>query len=1051
MTKILVIDDDDSFRTTTAKLLRRKEFQVVEAINGEHGLAEAFHSPPDLVLSDVGMLGLNGFDVVRELRTHGRTATIPVILMTGAPEEYQMRSGMELGADDFLSKPFDPPTLYAAVQMRLDRSRQIQKQALEREALMLEVLSATLDIVAIANASDGYLMFLNPAGRRMLGISASEDISALHLNDFLESSRANWILGNARLTGKGRAIWRGECNLSARNGATIPVSQQVLPHFSSSGKITHLSIVAHDLTERIQSEQALRESESRYRELVHCQGEGLIFADATQRFIFVNPAAAEIFGLPSEQIIGCKLENFLDDAGRSTVQQQVELRKTGVRTSYELELIVGQKRKWVLITGTPHLDANGRFLGSYAVFRDISEAKATEATLRQKTAMLEALINSSLDGILVLNSEHEKLIQNPQFARLLNIPQAIAENSDDRVQLQFVTDTAKNPKQFLDRVRHLNAHPAETGRDEIEIQNGRIFDRYSAPVIGKDRKYYGRIWMFRDITERKQAEERLRLQTSALEAADNGILISDCAGRILWVNTAFSKLTGYASTEVLGKTPAILKSGSHPAEFYRHLWNSIKAGNVWHGEIVNRRKDGSRYCEEMIITPVRDPHGVVRNFIAIKQDITKRKQGENRLRQSVESFRTLADNVPDAIARLDRQNRFVYVNRVMLATLGLSPNEILGKTNAELNLTASPAWHDAIAQVFKTGEIKAFEFQIETAQGTQFMETRLVPEQSSADVVQTVLAVTRNVTEQKLAHKQQQMLDVQLRQSQKLEAIGQLAAGIAHEINTPTQYVGDNTRFLQESFEHLRGVLRSHGELLAATRQNAVTPDLVQRAGEILAASDLDYLNEQIPAAIEESLEGIQRVSKIVRAMKEFSHPGGREKTTADLNKAIESTVTVARNEWKYVAEMSLDLEPTLPAVPCFVGEFNQVILNLVINAAHAIAEVVKQKPGTKGRITIRTRRQQNQVEVRVSDTGTGIAPEHRTHIFEPFFTTKDVGRGTGQGLAMVYGSIVQKHGGSVKFETECGQGTTFVIHLPFLPANLTEPQGDTSFHVTPP
>jgi signal transduction histidine kinase len=193
----------------------------------------------------------------------------------------------------------------------------------------------------------------------------------------------------------------------------------------------------------------------------------------------------------------------------------------------------------------------------------------------------------------------------------------------------------------------------------------------------------------------------------------------------------------------------------------------------------------------------------------------------------------------------------------------------------------------------------------------------------------------------------------------------------------------------------------------------------------------LDYFCEQIPQALQETLEGVERVSKIVRAMKEFSHPGGKEKAPADLNKAVESTVTVARNEWKYVADLKLELEPNLPFVPCFLGEFNQCLLNLIVNAAHAIGDVVKNHPGTKGLITVQTRRDGDHVEVRVADTGTGIPESARQKIFEPFFTTKVVGKGTGQGLAMIYGSVVKHHGGTVTFETELGRGTTFIIRLP--------------------
>jgi two-component system NtrC family sensor kinase len=301
--------------------------------------------------------------------------------------------------------------------------------------------------------------------------------------------------------------------------------------------------------------------------------------------------------------------------------------------------------------------------------------------------------------------------------------------------------------------------------------------------------------------------------------------------------------------------------------------------------------------------------------------------------------------------------------------------------------------------------------------------------------------LTGEIAERKALEQNRQTMEVQLRQAHKLEAVGQLAAGVAHEINTPIQYIGDNTRFVQDSFQTIQQILNGHQELLNAVKNGALTPELITRAEQLLQASDLEYLFIQIPSAIKETLEGVDRVTKIVRAMKEFSHPGSKEKSAADLNHAIETTITVARNEWKYIADIKLDFDPDLPLVSCFIGEFNQAILNLIVNASHAIGDVIKQKPGTKGVITIATRRDGDFAEVRVSDTGTGIPEAARSRIFEPFFTTKEVGKGTGQGLAVVYGSIVKRHGGTVTFETESGQGTTFIIRLPIGVQRTEKPQ----------
>jgi signal transduction histidine kinase len=196
---------------------------------------------------------------------------------------------------------------------------------------------------------------------------------------------------------------------------------------------------------------------------------------------------------------------------------------------------------------------------------------------------------------------------------------------------------------------------------------------------------------------------------------------------------------------------------------------------------------------------------------------------------------------------------------------------------------------------------------------------------------------------------------------------------------------------------------------------------------------DWNYLKKEIPKAILQSKEGIQRVSTIVQAMKEFSHPGSKEKAFHDLNKIIETTITVTRNEWKYCAEVVTHLDPNLPPVFCLPDEIGQVFLNILINAAHAIAD--KSTHDTeKGCITISTHRLPMHVEVHITDTGSGIPENIRARVFDPFFTTKGVGKGTGQGLAISHDVIEKKHGGTISFTSETGKGTTFTLRLPIGP-----------------
>jgi PAS domain S-box-containing protein len=398
----------------------------------------------------------------------------------------------------------------------------------------------------------------------------------------------------------------------------------------------------------------------------------------------------------------------------------------------------------------------------------------------------------------------------------------------------------------------------------------------------------------------------------------------------------------------------------------------------------------------------------------------------------------LFDSAADAVTILDG-GTFADCNTATLKMLGYEKAEFLRLSPADLSPPFQPGGLDSklavqqrLAELSEKGMVQ-FEWVHRRKNGEDFPAGILLTT-FLMEGRRMVLGTIRDLSKVKQAEKNQMMMEVQLRQSQKLEAIGQLAAGIAHEINTPSQYVGDNTRFLRDSLAGFLRVIENHKELLAAAKAGPLTPEHIAQAEARLATEDIDYLELQIPAAINETLEGVGRITKIVRAMKEFSHPGSKEKTPSDLNKAIETSVTVARNEWKYVADLSLVLDPALPLVPCFVSEFNQCILNLVVNAAHAIGDAIKQKPGAKGTIEIRTRRVGEMVEVRISDTGTGIPEALRPRIFEPFFTTKDVGKGTGQGLSIVYSTVVKKHGGTVAFESEMGKGTAFILCLPIMP-----------------
>jgi len=275
-------------------------------------------------------------------------------------------------------------------------------------------------------------------------------------------------------------------------------------------------------------------------------------------------------------------------------------------------------------------------------------------------------------------------------------------------------------------------------------------------------------------------------------------------------------------------------------------------------------------------------------------------------------------------------------------------------------------------------------------------------------------------------------LERELTAAQKLESVGRLAAGVAHEINTPLQFVTDNVQFVRTSMEDIGGVIAAYRSLQETVATGGDVTAAALRARDAEQKADLDYLIDNTPLAIGDAVEGLGRITTIVRSMKEFAHPDQAQKTFADLNQAIKSTLVIAHNEYKYVAEMQTDFGE-LPPVQCYLGEINQVVLNLLVNASHAIGDVVGNS-GRMGKIVVRTRHLHDEVEIAISDTGGGIPESAREKLYDPFFTTKAVGKGTGQGLAIARSVVVNKHAGSLRFETELGVGTTFFIRLPIKP-----------------
>ena len=370
-------------------------------------------------------------------------------------------------------------------------------------------------------------------------------------------------------------------------------------------------------------------------------------------------------------------------------------------------------------------------------------------------------------------------------------------------------------------------------------------------------------------------------------------------------------------------------------------------------------------------------------------------------------LKIVVEHSPDALILASERGVIRFVNPAAERLLDRPEGELLG---SDLQLLLNP---EDLAATLAAPSAVAQTCRIRGRDDQAWTETEAMVEYvTEHDGSRSIIFNARDVSERR-------RLETELRHAQKLQSVGRLAAGIAHEINTPIQFIGDNVRFIEEAFTGFAKVLDAYEKKLRHTEPLDAIEAVIEEA-------DLEYLLQEAPLAIAQCLEGVTQVAHIVRAMKAFGDPGGEEKKPADLNEAIQNTIVVAANEITFVADVTTDLAD-LPMVPCQVGDINQTVLNLITNAAHAIESADRGR----GRIHITTRVQDDHAVIEVADTGTGVPAEIADKLFDPFFTTKDVGAGTGQGLALVRTLVVDRHGGGVDFTSEPGSGATFRVRLP--------------------
>ena len=530
-------------------------------------------------------------------------------------------------------------------------------------------------------------------------------------------------------------------------------------------------------------------------------------------------------------------------------------------------------------------------------------------------------------------------------------------------------------------------------------------------------------------TQSELARERDLLRI-LMDHVPDCIYFKDADSKFLRINRAQAALLGANDpAEALGHTEAEYFDAAVADRTRADEQRIIETGEPLIGLIECVTRQGLSRWMNTTKVPVRWDARTTNLIVGVSRDITEWKNTVDALEKSLEalgkseeSFRLLFTAIPHAVWVYNPETlRFLMVNEAASRQYGYSAREFEQIAVTDLFPREEAArLRASLARVQEQGPPEGAWKHV-TSDG-RVLDVELSARVFGLTDHSAIVTVVQDVTERK-------RLETELRQSQRLEAVGHLAAGIAHEINTPIQFVGDNLHFLYDSFKLGTVVLERYGRLHQAVLAGAVSREILDELESALEAADLEYMMAEIPKAMDQALDGVDRVATIVRAMKSFAHPGQKEKMAADLNRALADTLTVARNELKYVADVETDFGD-LPLAVCHIADMNQVFLNLLINAAHAI-ETVHRATGARGVIRVKTRTDGERIVISISDTGCGIPEGIAARVFDPFFTTKEVGRGTGQGLSLARSIVVEKHGGRISFEPNQPQGTTFIVSLP--------------------
>ena len=797
--------------------------------------------------------------------------------------------------------------------------------------------------------------------------------------------------------------------------------------------------------ELLREKDSLSRSEERFRQIADVAGEFIWEVDRDCVYTYASPVVEKMYGYSPGEMVGKK--HFYDfflprDKDKLMTELFTAVEKKQPLVDFFSPIIHRDGREVLLLTNAiPILDENGGLVGYRGVDRDITVARTTEELLREAEALriekekYAGLVNNLHIGVYRNTPGTQGLFLevNPAVVSMLEA------DSKEELLRHNVSDFYLAPltrKNFSEKILTFGVV-----RDEeiwLKTLKGRLFLASVSAIRKQDE--HGQIFFdgtIEDITERKRVEEELqrlnRQNRLILDSSADGILGLDDQGRHTFVNPAAARMLGYEVEELLGRPSHAIwhhtrvDGSPYPKEACQ-IYAAYRDGVV-HRVVteVFWRKDGTSFPVEYSSTPIRAQDRLV-GAVVIFTDISERKKVQERLEQAASEWRRTFDSITDFVFLMDMDSRIVRLNRALSDAFGVRPQEMLGKKCYEvMHKFDTHATGCPFQELCKDG--KAHTSEVTGQDNIPFLMTVSPVHDDSGKLIgavhiaKDISEIKRTAKERDKAYAQLVATQAQLLQSEKMASIGQLAAGVAHEINNPANFVGTNLEVLET---YIAGYLRMFaltneltGVLKTGTREEADA--VMEKMKEFEASANFKYIIDDSGKLLAQSRQGVDRIVKIVSDLNIFAH----EETQwldelVKVEDILEMALNFARSEIKYRIDLRKEYGDT-PLVKCNAQKIGQVFLNLIMNAAQSIPD--------KGTIGIRTYVTDGRVGVDISDTGCGIPPENIARIFDPFYTTKPAGKGTGLGLSISY-EIVKRQGGEIRVHSVPGQGTTFTVVL---------------------